>query len=100
MGLHLMQPAIFAALLLRPLLHVHEQQQQHLSAVRCDAPVALAAKAKKKAGAKKAPSKGGGFGGAPKANGKANGKAHPAALGQAGKALSVRDFLKAGASAG
>ena len=66
-----MQPAIFAALLLRPLLHVHEQQQQQLSAVRCDAPVALAAKAKKKA---KAPSKGGGFGGAPKANGKANGK--------------------------
>ena len=69
-----MQPAIFAALLLRPLLDVHEQQQQHLSAVRCDAPVALAAKAKKKA---KAPSKGGGFGGAPKANGKANGKKAP-----------------------
>ena len=49
MGLHLMQPAIFAALLLRPLLHLHEQQQHQLSAVRCDAPVALAAKAKKKA---------------------------------------------------
>ena len=45
MGLHLMQPAIFAALLLRPLLHVHEQQQHQLSAVRCDAPVALAARA-------------------------------------------------------